>query len=297
MPSEMSVRCMLSAGKYNSFTKAAEELYMTRQAVSRQIGILEGELGCRLFERTTAGIALTPVGKVYLDFFVDAEKRWKDTQQQATEILDKLENTINIGLLCDSDMGKDIFRLIERCKTENEHVLQVNLERREPNELIGLLINGRLDVVFIFDECLEAYRDSDIINYTQFSEAEAVLVVRSDHPLISSAAVAQDFQTETCFISAQMNSRDSRKLSFSSEWELYGMNFREICVVANRESVHSMVELGRGVTISLSTDRFSKSLDLVTYPLGRKIPILCIWRKQEKRPQIRRFLHVLQDNF
>lgn len=54
MPSDVSVRCLLASARYGSFTKAAEELYMTRQAVSQQIAALERELGAKLFDRTTA---------------------------------------------------------------------------------------------------------------------------------------------------------------------------------------------------------------------------------------------------
>ena len=62
LPSEISIQCLLSAGRLESFTKAAEELFMTRQAVSRQIAHLEKELGAQLFQRNTAKVELTAVG-------------------------------------------------------------------------------------------------------------------------------------------------------------------------------------------------------------------------------------------
>lgn len=70
MPSEISIQCLLSAGRLESFTKAAEELFMTRQAVSRQIAHLEKELGAQLFQRNTAKVELTAVGELYWQFFV-----------------------------------------------------------------------------------------------------------------------------------------------------------------------------------------------------------------------------------
>ena len=51
MPSDVSIRYLLTAARYNSFTKTAEELYMTRQAV---IASLERELGAKFFDRTTS---------------------------------------------------------------------------------------------------------------------------------------------------------------------------------------------------------------------------------------------------
>lgn len=51
MPSDVSIRCLLTAARYNSFTKTAEELYMTCQAV---IASLERELGAKFFDRNTS---------------------------------------------------------------------------------------------------------------------------------------------------------------------------------------------------------------------------------------------------
>lgn len=46
-----------------SISKAADELNLTASAVSHQIANLEGFVGQRLFERTTRGLTLTPVGE------------------------------------------------------------------------------------------------------------------------------------------------------------------------------------------------------------------------------------------
>ena len=45
-----------------SFTTAAKNLYISQQAVSKQIDALEEELGFPLFYRTTRQVVLTPAG-------------------------------------------------------------------------------------------------------------------------------------------------------------------------------------------------------------------------------------------
>lgn len=49
-----------------SFTKAAVELYVTRGAVSRQVGLLEAWLGTPLFRRSLSQLTLTEAGRSYL---------------------------------------------------------------------------------------------------------------------------------------------------------------------------------------------------------------------------------------
>ena len=52
-----------AAARHLSFTKAAEELFLTQSAVSRQIQALEESLGVKLFARRNRGLALTEAGQ------------------------------------------------------------------------------------------------------------------------------------------------------------------------------------------------------------------------------------------
>src|SRR5262245_29315735 len=52
-----------AAARTLSFTKAAEELFITQSAVSRQMRALEESFGVALFERCPRALALTPQGR------------------------------------------------------------------------------------------------------------------------------------------------------------------------------------------------------------------------------------------
>ena len=53
--------------RHGSFSQAAQALFLTQPAVSRQIAKLEREAGVRLLERTPTGLRLTDAGLVVLD--------------------------------------------------------------------------------------------------------------------------------------------------------------------------------------------------------------------------------------
>jgi DNA-binding transcriptional LysR family regulator len=65
------LRGFVLAARQGSFTKAAEELCLTQSALSRQIKVLESELGEQLFVRTTRSLKLTEAG-MKLDKVVEA---------------------------------------------------------------------------------------------------------------------------------------------------------------------------------------------------------------------------------
>lgn len=63
LPSLDLIRGFEAAARLQSITKAAQELFLTQSAVSRQVKALEEQLGEALFERHHREIRLTPAGR------------------------------------------------------------------------------------------------------------------------------------------------------------------------------------------------------------------------------------------
>lgn len=66
LPSLSTLRFFDAAAKSGSFVKAAEQLNVTHSAISRQIRILEEQLGVALFERRNRAVFLTSEGQLLL---------------------------------------------------------------------------------------------------------------------------------------------------------------------------------------------------------------------------------------
>jgi DNA-binding transcriptional LysR family regulator len=71
-----------AAARTLSFTKAAEELFITQSAVSRQIKALEDHLGIRLFERRPRSLALTESGHALHRMSADVLERLQAATDQ-----------------------------------------------------------------------------------------------------------------------------------------------------------------------------------------------------------------------
>ena len=63
LPPLNALRAFEAGARHLSFTKAAEELYVTQAAVSHQVKLLEQDLGVVLFRRMTRKLALTAEGR------------------------------------------------------------------------------------------------------------------------------------------------------------------------------------------------------------------------------------------
>ena len=66
IPGLKALSCFEQTARHGSVSRAAEELYLTQSAVSRQLQGLETWLNCKLFMRKKQRLILTPEGEDYL---------------------------------------------------------------------------------------------------------------------------------------------------------------------------------------------------------------------------------------
>src|ERR1700757_650311 len=75
LPPLNSLKAFEAAARHESFTRAAEELFVTQGAVSQQVKALESGLGVKLFNRERQRLIITEAGRDYLTVVRDALDR------------------------------------------------------------------------------------------------------------------------------------------------------------------------------------------------------------------------------
>jgi DNA-binding transcriptional LysR family regulator len=81
-----------------NITRAAARLNIVQPAVSTQIRHLETELGISLFERSTRGMAPTPVGRALYRLFEPVVSGFRVAEKQALQLGGKSVEDIRVGL-------------------------------------------------------------------------------------------------------------------------------------------------------------------------------------------------------
>ncbi len=134
LPPLNSLKAFESAARFLSFTKAADELFVTQAAVSHQIKLLEDFLGIKLFIRKNRALELTEQGKNY---FLDISP----ILQKLADVTGKLMTEENQHLTISVPQSFGIHWLVPRLSDFNQCYpgLEVRIKSTEQDE--GLLTN------------------------------------------------------------------------------------------------------------------------------------------------------------
>lgn len=82
----------------NSFTKAADSLYITQQGISKSVKRLEQELGVPLFSRSASAIVPTKFAEVFLPYAIDMIGKHKGSLEAIDKVRKQRNTELRIGV-------------------------------------------------------------------------------------------------------------------------------------------------------------------------------------------------------
>lgn len=179
-----------------SFTKAAEECFISQSAISQQIRSLEDELGVKLLIRSKKTFTLTPAGEYFYqhckDILIDVQELCKKTKE-----IEEDENVLKIGYLRGYH-GKEIQETIMAFSSLYPDVT-IQLKRGNHEELYEYLVSGEASLV-VSDQ-RRAFHD-DYVNY-HLLHMDCYIEIAKQHPLSHKEYVeVEDLKKETCILVA-----------------------------------------------------------------------------------------------
>lgn len=92
------LKYFIAVARFNSFTRAADHLYVTQPTISKMIKNLETELGVQLFDRSRKQLILTDAGRTVLEQAQTIDKAFNHLKIELDDLLG-LEKGI-FGLAC-----------------------------------------------------------------------------------------------------------------------------------------------------------------------------------------------------
>ena len=138
------LKVILSAVKYKSLSKAAEEISYTPSAMSHIADSLETELGVKILVRTPLGISLSKEGEELYSYITAVVEAEKNLLNAASAIKKSKENHLRIGTF--SSISQNLLpEIISQFRAENPDIkISVAVE----DNLGDWLENNLVDIIF-----------------------------------------------------------------------------------------------------------------------------------------------------
>ncbi|KTC84828.1 LysR family transcriptional regulator [Legionella brunensis] len=92
------IRAFIAAADFQSFTLAADYLYITQSAISKRIATLEIEIKTRLFIREHNRLTLTEAGKIFLPYAIETLQTIQSGISSVNLFLEKQKKTLKVGV-------------------------------------------------------------------------------------------------------------------------------------------------------------------------------------------------------
>ncbi len=170
------LRYFVAVAERRHFTKAAGQLAVAQPSVSKQIRLLEAELGTPLFHRMRGNIALTPAGEALLPW---ARRVLSDVEGAAGEVRELAglhRGRLSIGAT--PSLTTTLLPVALARFHETYPRVQLVLREAGSRDLVRALEQGELDVALVILPLRHP-----ALELTPLLREELVLALRPDHPL------------------------------------------------------------------------------------------------------------------
>lgn len=239
------IEIFLKVAKSLNFTKVAREFYTTQPTISRQIRLLENELGINLFVRNNKSVRLTPQGIILQKRFTKIIEQLEIGLRECRDLEYGIEGEIRIGCLESVDPNIYIYPSVYNFHNEYPNI-RVSVERRSFSELRQKLNEGKFDIIFTFDFEIENMKD---IFYDVYCTIQSGILMSVKNKLASKNELKiEDFKNEI-FILPDPVDCPGRKSTLENIFKVYGVICEKYKYVSNLESVVLNVQANEGVAV------------------------------------------------
>jgi len=142
------LRYFLAVAEELHFGRAAERLFISQPALSKQIRQLERSLGVELFDRGRRAVALTAAGDALLPRARKLVRAWDDARVAVSDAAARESATLTVGLV--TSVGRDILPATSRRFAERRPAARLQLRQIGWHDPSAGLASGETDVAFVW---------------------------------------------------------------------------------------------------------------------------------------------------
>lgn len=166
-------KVFLSVAENLSFSKAAQELYISQPAITKHIKELENRLDINLFERKGNKVYLTQAGKITYDALKKIEQQYRDLEFEIGQLNESFMGVLKVG--ASSTISQYLVPHVMAAFHKKYPDVELFLYNGNSFDMEQLLLKNKIDVALVENESSQAD-----IRYTDFLDDELIVVTGSN---------------------------------------------------------------------------------------------------------------------
>ena len=258
-----SLKVFVTVIEQNSFSRAAEELFLSQPSVSLHVRNLENEFGAKLLHRSSRQLSLTPAGEALFRHAREILKHYDQAKSEINELHHVVSGALKIG--ASFTIGEYILPRFLAEVSVNYPNVDISVTIANTEEIAQLLHQNHLDIGIV-----EGSVTLSDIKTEPFMQDNMLLVVPNGHPLSELSKVsARDLQDQVWIL----RESGSGTRSFSDDLlKSLELRVKRSFVFSSNEGVKEAVINGLGIAIiSRLVVRKEIAADLIkTVPIKTK---------------------------
>ena len=282
----VQLECFITVAEHLNFSRASEILRITQPAVSHQIRTLEGELGVKLFRRTSKSVALTTEG---IQFLPDAEQILK-TAYSARSRLGSHEEFLPFDIGCHNHMELQLLpTVLEKLAGEFPR-LRPSIHMIPFPSLLGMVENQKIHTAFAIKE--EQKKSS--LTFRELCSAPVSCICAPEHPLAGYDRLTPDQLTGNIIVCSP---RHIPSPLFSIQGRLLsGLSTEQQYFAENIEGAFTLVKAHLGYTIYPDVPRAREpGLRYIPVEGFPQMSFGLYYRYDNDHPVMKRFLKMCEE--
>lgn len=284
--------CFLALADTGNMKLAAERLYISQAAISKQLTSFENELGLSLFYRKYGAVILTPQGEILLTAVKEASRIYNEGLLEAISSSSSQATSLHVGVPEHATLGNLLSIFAQFIKDNPDTFFYWDYR-----PIAHLTLDNEpspYDMVIVHEQMLRTHKN---INSTPLMTTEHIGLISSSHPLSQKKDLTfKDLKRERFYVPAPSNE------ALSVEFCKYicivnGFTPRSIVTLPNVESVLKAVEIGLGVAVLDDTLPYLQWKNFIQLPTGVKSNLYLAWGIDNKNPYIDKLVKTIRKEF
>jgi len=256
------LRIIKAIAKEQSFKRAADLLFVSQPSLSKQVKILENQLGILLFDRKNRKVTLTESGRLFLQYTDRILSLCEETCRAMDDLKSGERGNLTVG--ASQTVGTYLMPRVLALFAQNYPQINLTVQVDSTRNITRNIVDRRIDIAVVGGDVPIQFKNH--LTIEEFVEDELLLIIPKSHPfaLKTNKIINKEDLYHLNYITLNPTSTIRKFIDNTLQAnDIETKDFNIVMQLSSIEAIKTAVSLGLGVAF-VSASAIEKELALET---------------------------------